>query len=172
MQAQPNFNFRGIKLTDGMHQATEKILCNRCFHPVCDNYAAMSCVDFTPALKFKPPLRGFDNENFNSFRIGTAWAKRLAPGSLVAIVNSKTNETFGHAEVIEVHTGEKSEMAKLHGEFNHTMLALNVHDNIVEMMLKRLKTTSGSMIYNSNDHVSVIYMRMMTNGKKEKNLGA
>ena len=100
MQAQQlNYNFRGIILTDGVHQAN-KSLCERCHHPICSSYTAFSCKDFTPALKFKPPLLGFDQAKFNTFRMGTAWAKRLEVGSLVAIINAKTDEVFGYANLM------------------------------------------------------------------------
>lgn len=156
MQAQLNYNFRGITITDGIHSAN-KSLCDRCFHPVCSDYSTLSCQDFTPALKFKA-LIGFDNERFNTFRIGAAWSKRLKPDSLVAIVNAKTDELFAHCRVTEVYCGNKVQMADLHGYFNHSMLALNITDNIAFHMLKRLKNSSGSMIYNSSDTVSVIYL--------------
>jgi hypothetical protein len=90
--------------------------------------------------------------------MGEAWSKRLKPGSLVAIVNAKTDEVFTHCRVTEVYFGEKMQMAELHGYFNHSMLALNMTDNIATQMLKRLKSSSGSMIYNSSDTVSVIYL--------------
>jgi len=158
---QTQFSYRDIKLTEDTYQASKSILCSRCNHPVCADFAAMQCKDFTPSLKFKPPLRGFDNKRFNTFRCGEAWAKRLQKGSMVAIISLKTNNVLGHAYVTEVHCGKKQEMAELHGMNNHTMLALNIVDNIAETMLKRLKNTSGAMIYNSSDNVSVIYMEMI-----------
>lgn len=159
---QTRFSYRDIKLANDTYTATKSILCNRCNHPACTDFAAMQCADFTPSLKFKPPLRGFDNVRFNTFRCGEAWAKRLQKGSIVAIVDAKTDDILGHAYVTEVHFGNKLQMAELHGKYNHTMQALNIVDNIAETMLKRLKSTSGSMIYNGSDNVSVIYLEMIS----------
>lgn len=154
----PSFNFRGIKL-DGSHfVATDRVLCERCHHPVCSDYAALRCEDYSSALKFKPPLRGFDKPSFNTFRLGGAWAKRLRVGSIVALIDSKTDSAFAHARVTDVKVGNKHEMARLYGKDNHTMQALNVTTDIEEAMLKRLKATSGSMIYNSTDTATVIYL--------------
>lgn len=166
---QTQFSYRDITLNNNVYKANKSVLCDRCNHPVCANFATMQCEDFTPSLKFKPPLRGFDQPRFNTFRCGEAWSKRLQKGSMVAIVNAKTNAVEGHAYVTEVHFGNKQQMAELHGKFNHSMLALNIVDNIAETMLKRLKNSSGSMIYNSSDNVSVIYMEMIHD--KEKYMG-
>lgn len=156
MQARLNYNFRGIAIVDGIHSAN-KSLCDRCFHPICSDYSTLTCQDFTPALKFKA-LIGFDNERFNTFRVGAAWSKRLKVGSLVAIVNAKTDEVFTHCRVTEVYFGEKMQMAEIHGKFNHSIQTLNITDNIATQMLKRLKNSSGTMIYNSSSTVSVIYL--------------
>lgn len=163
---QTQFSYRDINLSNNIYIATKNTLCSRCKHPACADFAAMQCEDFTPSLKFKPPLRGFDQIRFNTFRCGKAWSRRLQKGSLIAIVNSKTDEIFCHAYVTEIYFGEKHQMADLHGKFNHTMLSLNVVDNIVETMLKRLKSTSGSMIYNSSESVSVIYLKVIDEKNK------
>ncbi|MGZ8172965.1 MAG: hypothetical protein ACXWT0_03830 [Methylobacter sp.] len=162
MQINPSYNYRDITLNSGVYQAAKEVLCSRCIHPVCADFAALRCHDFTPALKFKPPLRGFDNATFNTFRCGVAWSKRVTPGSLVALVNAKTDEAFGYAKVTAAHVGEKRSMAELHGEFNHSIQALEIKTNIADVMLKRLKNSSGSMIYNNNDKVTVIYLERLT----------
>jgi len=159
LQTQPNYNFRGIELIDGIYQSKSS-LCDRCFHPVCSGYTATSCKDYTLALKFKSP-KGFDLENVNTFRLGKAWFKRLGKGSLVAVINSKTNTVFKYAYVTEVYFGNKQEMAELYGKDNHTMRYRNVTDNIATEMLKRLKSSSGSMIYNNTDTASVIYLEVL-----------
>lgn len=161
MHTEFSYNYRDIVLDHDTYQAKKSILCTRCRHPCCSDYAALRCNDFTPSLKFKPPLLGFDNAVFNTFRCGEAWSKRLKPGSLVAIVNSKTDEVFAHARVTAVHVGEKHEMAEAHGEFNHSIQALKIKDKIAQMMLKRLKNSSGSLIYNNNENVTVIYLEML-----------
>lgn len=153
-------NYRGITLNEGTYQAAKEVLCGKCLHPVCQDFAAMRCEDFTPALKFKPPMRGFEFETFNTFRIGDAWSKRLKPGSLIAIVNARTNEVFGHAEVTAVYVGDKREMADRHGQFNHNIQALEIRDNIAQTMLKRLKNSSGSRVYDGSEQVTVIYLRL------------
>ena len=168
---QTQLSYRDITLSDNTYTATKRVLCDRCDHPVCSNFAAMQCADFTPRLNFKAPLMGFDFPRFNTFRCGTAWVKRLQKGSLVAIFNTKTYTVVGHAYVTEVHFGNKQRMAELHGLFNHSMLALEIVDNIAETMLKRLKNSSGSMIYNSSDDVSVIYLEMLDGNEKEKHMG-
>lgn len=155
--AQHSFNFRGIKIVDGSYQS-KKSLCDRCFHPVCSDFAATDCKDMTFALKFNRPLRGFDLPLFNTFRIGEAWSKRLMPGSIVALVDSETDKPFSYAKVISVHCGGKESMARLYGQFNHNIQALKIVDNIATVMLNRLKNASGTLIYNNSDKATVVFL--------------
>lgn len=161
MSTLPSLNNRGITLIDGVSYS-QKSLCVRCHHPICSNYATLSCKDFTPALTFKYPIKGIENEIFNTFRIGKAWSKRVSAGSLVCLVETKNNTVVTHCKVLSVYVGEKLEMAKRYGKDNHTMQSMNLShesDDIIAIsMLERLRKTSGNMIYNSSDYVTVIYL--------------
>lgn len=161
MPTHPSLNNRGITLIDDISYS-KRSLCVRCHHPVCSNYATLSCKDFIPAITFKYPIKGIDNDVFNTFRIGEAWFKRVKEGSLVALVEVKENTIVGYCKVLSVYVGGKLEMAKLYGKDNHTMQSMNLshesNDIIALSMLDRLRKTNGKMIYDSSDFVTVIYL--------------
>lgn len=165
-QVTPIVDYRGIHLKDGDFLSNTKILCNHCANPVCDDYAAKSCSEFTPTLKFKRTI-GFEGE-FNTFRIGRAWSKRVTEGMTVALMSAKDSRIVGYADVTRVYAGKKEALAEMFGKDNHCARALNITEDVPATMLRRLKNASGTMIYNSNPDATIIYMRMIKDAQNEE----
>lgn len=153
-------SYRGIELKQGLFVSKTKTLCDSCANPCCSDFAAKECRDFVPVIKFRPPIRGFSGR-FNTFRMGNVWAKRASPGVIMGLANAKTEEIFGYAKVTEVHTGPKQDLAKLFALDNHNIRALEITENVAEVMLRRLKNSSGTRAYNATDVATVIYMEMI-----------
>ena len=153
-------SYKGITI-NGSNFESKTSLCEKCLHPACHDYATLSCSDFTPALSFKTPLIGFNNELFNTFRIGKSWSKRLVRGAMVAITDCKTGDVIHYAIATGIYVGEKEEMLEKHGRFNHSILALNISDNIAFVLSERLKRTYGKMIYNSTGYLTAIYLKVI-----------
>jgi hypothetical protein len=107
-------------------------------------------------IEFSPPMSGLDGE-FNTFRLGIAWSKRLMPGDLVCLMNKKEFLLMGHAEVTAVHVGKLSDMSALHARRNHNQLGLppdGAGERLIANMIKRYGP--HKCLYDSK--VTVIYM--------------
>lgn len=146
----------GIHLNaDGVFVSNTKILCEQCANSFCENYAAKYCKDFTPTIPFIKGAKGLEGE-FNTFRLGTAWSKRLKPGMIVAL--SVNNEHHSFARVKSVISGDKVEMAEKYGKDNHSIKHSGITENFGEAMLKRIKNTCGTRSFNNYDTATVIYL--------------
>lgn len=150
-------NLRGVTLTRETYTSKGEVLCSRCQNIICENYAAQICREFVPPIKFSKSAKGLDLPRFNTFRIGEAWHKRLYVGKQVALV--KEDEIVSMAIVEALHIGEKEEMAENFAHENHSIIALDVKENIPEVMLKRLRNTSGKLFYDMSKLITVIYLR-------------
>jgi len=162
----PIVDYRGIHSKDGAFYSKTKTLCNHCANPICDEFAAQLCGEFVPTIKFTS-LKGIEGE-FNTFRIGDAWSRRVSEGMTVALMNSKKNVIMCFAEVTSVFVGDKFALADMFSQDNHSIKALDVIDDVPEKMLKRLKNASGTMIYNANERATVIYLKVIDYAKNEK----
>jgi hypothetical protein len=76
----------------------------------------------TYVIDFVPPLEGMGGE-FNTIRLGQAWAKRIKEGDKVFLMDNKERRIFGVAVVTGLHLGTLEEICKQHGIFNHTAIA-------------------------------------------------
>lgn len=112
-------------------------------------------------IKFKPPIRGLTEQKTNTFRVGLGWFKRLKVGDKVNLLNTKTLEVFAIAIVAEIDSGEKQMMAEMHGEFNHSIQSLQIKDNIAAVILRRLKSSSGTRAFDGTKYITVIYLEQI-----------
>jgi hypothetical protein len=160
-----------------LEEARGKVLCDHCgFRNATAGYSACitrarllensqegvkllirTCPDFQPLLTFRPPLRGFEDD-FNTFRLGTAWYYRIGPGVKAALVDTSTNAIFAKAEVVDVVTGPLAEMCEEHAQYNHAMLHLNP-DEAAEKMRKLIRQSYGMVEVDESSEVTVIYLR-------------
>ena len=159
MPTKPIANMRRVQFVedeDSRYYASKAELCAYCGAlPTCSlrkskqqqwrGLLQKACEAFLPILAFSQP-KGLERE-FNTFRMGTAWAKRLVPGSLVALMDTKRDEIIGQAKVTALFTGDKREMAKAYGEDNHILLSRGIKGLEAEAaMLKVLRNTFGKLI--------------------------
>jgi hypothetical protein len=107
-------------------------------------------------IEFSPPMSGLEGE-FNTFRLGVAWSKRLAPGDTVCLMNKKEFSLMGYAEVKAVHVGKLSDMSALHARRNHNQLGLP-SDGAGERLIANMIRRYGPHKVNHTVKVTVIYM--------------
>lgn len=126
-----NTNLRYLKVREGAYCMSN--LCESCGNnQSCSirSQANLICTDYQPALPFKS-FAGTET-SFNTFRLGAAWSKRVQPGQLVGLINSRL-EKEGEARVTAVHCGDKLRMLELHAARNHLMLAKPHSDPAIEL---------------------------------------
>lgn len=90
-------------------------------------------------VEFAPPMSGLEGE-FNTFRLGGAWAKRVQPGDRVMLMDKKASALLGYAEIVAVNVGKLSEMGAMHGFRNHNqkhLPAAGAGERVVAAMIKR-----------------------------------
>lgn len=108
-------------------------------------------------LEFEPPLQGFDGE-FNTFRLGWAWAKRVKRGRHVLLMNSKTKEVFGRARVLNIWTGTLLDLATMMASRNHNQLGKAPSEATSDLM-GRMRDRYGPHIARDDKRCTVILMR-------------
>ena len=151
------------------HYSSKRLLCDHCGRQSrCPDEAGnrdrwtqiKTCDAFMPVLAFKPPHVGMETE-FNTFRMGPAWTKRVAPGSLVGLLDTQTQSVFAQATVQRVIAGQREEMAHAHGYMNHLEISHGSSDRAesAERTLKALRRLYGNLIYTNNPSVTVIYLK-------------
>lgn len=116
-------------------------------------------------LEFSPPMTGFETF-FNTFRLGIAWSKRLAPGMKVLLVDKKNHTAFGIAEVINIKTGKLGELAPIHAYMNHNQLHTSRAEaprRLIEGSIKRY----GPHKCNENKLFTVIYLKRIVSEQEE-----
>lgn len=69
-------------------------------------------------IPFGYPRRGLTGR-FATFRLGRAWAERVAPGDTVELVDARTQRPLKRATVLSVHQGTLDAMASLHAAHAH-----------------------------------------------------
>lgn len=117
--------------------------------------AVTRCESYMAIIEFRDPA-GLELE-FNTFRLGAAWAKRVAPGDVVALKQTG-GEIFGTAEVIVTHVGHFPEMNHKHGVDNHLAIAAEVEGKPFDLA-KVLTESYGGHRFNIDSTVSVIELR-------------
>ena len=110
------------------------------------------------AIEFAPPCAGVDDPGeFNTFRLGGAWAGRIYKDARVFLFNSKTHEVFGYAKVKRVLVGKLGDMATLHAHLNHNQLgqdASGAPQRLKDALFRRY----GPKALDENRTVTVIYL--------------
>lgn len=115
-------------------------------------------------IEFSPPMSGFDNE-FNTFRVGVKWSKRLKVGDVVGLIDTKESKLFGIAEVVGIHQGKLRQVAEQHACRNHNQLGLDpagAADRLIANMFKRY----GPRIINDDKQTTVIELRRLKSWQK------
>ena len=153
------------------------MICDNCAREKCriynymnrqisDGYSmkVMECESFIPALGFSV-LDGLDLPYWNTIRVGGAWANRLLPKHVVAIIDTKNSKVVGHARVESTHAGTLSQMVEKHARMNHAMKhevmhgkTLPVDSEIQARMMRILKNANGTNIAAPDRQASVIYL--------------
>ena len=108
-------------------------------------------------IGFAPPVTGVEND-FNTLRLGAAFASRLSVGQEVFLLNEKTKVVFGRATVMRVEIGKLKELCDEHGQFNHTELA-NPSEGSGLRLLTLLQRIYGPHIALPAKKSCVIYLR-------------
>ena len=73
-------------------------------------------------LDFIPPVVGIERE-FNTIRLGMAWAKKLQPGDHVYLMDNKERRIIGLAEVTALDVDTLVNICQKHGHLNHTQIS-------------------------------------------------
>lgn len=108
---------------------------------------------------FIPPVLGVDGE-FNTFRIGSFYAKNLVPGEEVLLMNEKEKLVFGTAVVEWIDEGSLGEMCLIHGHKNHSQSVDPLGPNSApERLFKKLQRIYGPHIATVNKKATVVYLR-------------
>lgn len=111
-----------------------------------------------PVVGFIPPIVGCDGE-FNTFRLGQAFAKRLQPGGMVYLMDEKIKVVFGRAIVVDCHMGQLKQMCLLHGAKNHTEVGKPDAEASPDRLFAYIQKIYGPHIATEAKKCAVIYMR-------------
>lgn len=125
--------------------------------------SVLSCKSYIPTFDFRDDagLEGM----FNTFRLGGAWAERVAPGTLVNL--RRTDGThIGEAEVIATHVGLFEEMNAKFGFDNHLAIDAEVRGEEFDLE-KVMRECYGGHRFSAGSLVSVIELKRI-NGVTEK----
>jgi hypothetical protein len=110
-------------------------------------------------FRFVPPIIGM-NEEFNTFRKGSALAAKVAVEDVVTLHDSRAKIDFGLAVVLSVETGVAQEMLRLHAHRNHTEIANSDVEGAPERLLKTLQRIyRGAKYFSPETTVTVVYLR-------------
>ena len=96
-------------------------------------------------IGFVPPVLGIDGE-FNTFRLGSFYAKRLNVGDRVVLLDLKVKQVIGIACVTGIELGQLHEMCVLHGAENHVNVGVGDAENAPERLFKILQKLNGPHI--------------------------
>lgn len=108
-------------------------------------------------IEFAPPMSGLEGE-FNTFRLGGAWAKRTIPGERLLLIDKKQSAVLGWGLVSAVHVGTLTEMSALHGSRNHNQKGLDP-EGAGERVIAAMKKRYGPHKVNDNSKVTVIELK-------------
>ena len=110
-------------------------------------------------IGFIPPIVGVDNE-FNTFRLGGFYQKRLSIGSQVYLLNEKEKMIFGRAHVENIDVGALGEMLLIHAHKNHTEIG-NDSNTAPERLHETIRRIYGPHIATLTKKTTVIFMKRL-----------
>lgn len=153
-----NSNLRHLKVVDAEFYHMKSGLCDACGN--CQSCSIKGekvqvCTDYQPVIPFKK-LDGM-NDEFNTFRLGSAWSRRVKPGQSIGLLN-REGLKVGEAIVKAVHCGDKDEMLKEHAQHNHLMIA-EPHEKPASELKRRIRNMYGPNYLANADSFSVIYLK-------------
>lgn len=108
-------------------------------------------------IGFVAPIIGTEDE-FNTFRLGSFYAKRLSPGDEVLLLDEKEKMVFGRARVQSIYAGGLDEMCAIHAHKNHTELA-NDSGTAPERLSEAIRKIYGPHIATIHKKTTVIYLK-------------
>lgn len=109
-------------------------------------------------IEFAPPMLGLEG-NFNTFRLGGTWAKRLTTGDKVLLMNKPQAAIFATAVVERVLVGKLCDLAPEHAAMNHNQKGIDVAE-APERLISAMKKRYGPHRCSDNSRCSVIYLRV------------
>lgn len=113
-------------------------------------------------INFVAPVVGVGSD-FNTFRVGSFYAKRLLPGETVFLLNEKERIVFGKAKVVSVEVGPLGEMCLIHAHKNHTELD-NEPATAPERLNDTLRKIYGPHIAKLTSKTTVVYLKRINDG--------
>lgn len=171
----PNVNMRRVKFMDGVYtidtaaqRKDETRLCDHCGAlNECKIWPSIkrverkgvslrlsSCDHYLPILSFRKPLLGLEAE-FNTFRLGKAWAGRVQIGRQVTLMNVEDNTIIGQATVQKVAVDKIPNALKDHAAFNHMTLGEKEPEKKLREIVRGIY---GKHLVTDDRLVSVIYL--------------
>jgi len=114
-------------------------------------------MDKTYVLGFIPPISGVESE-FNTFRLGSAYTKRLKEGDQVFLMNEKEKAVFGRAVVVSIENAPLNELCVMHGSKNHTQIGQEAI-TAPERLFHLLTRIYGPHIAKPDKKATAIYLR-------------
>jgi len=121
-----------------------------------------NCEKYIPCIGFMPPLMGMERQ-FNTLRVGKGWYERLRQGDRVALVNTRTAEVEGYAEVTRLYHGSYRDMLGKHATYNHVAFMREPGQSSVEYVDSVLKKANGHFLSESST-LTAIYLRRLEHG--------
>lgn len=109
-------------------------------------------------LEFAPPAQGLEG-NFNTFRLGRAWSKKLNKGDVALLIKKPELFVLAEARVTKVLVGRLREMATLYAHENHNQ-RLGDREGAAERLIESMKRRYGPHMVDDNRFVTVIYLRV------------
>lgn len=170
----PDMKF--VKLLDGRHtiepanvRHSDRSLCNLCgIGASCKPRASLarlqgandlvvgvkSCGDFRLTLTFRSNV-GMEQE-FNTMRLGPAWARRVEVGKLVNL-RTTSGEKVGVAKVVSKHVEDFEEALRKHAHMNHVAVGMKAA-KARETVRRELVNANGKNFIARAGVLSVIYL--------------
>lgn len=111
----------------------------------------------TYVIDFAPPMSGIEGE-FNTFRLGPAWSKRLTSGEEVLLLDKKQCAVMGKAVITAIYVGTLRDMSALHARRNHNQQGLDPEGACERLMTNMIKRY-GPHKLRETTRVTVIEMR-------------
>lgn len=128
-----------------------------------NNFASRFSIVIDDCSEYVPPIKFLDltgtSSRFNTFRLGKAWAGRVRNGTVIGMVDERS-EVIGHARVEGLHVVTKKQAYKKYAKDNHIFVDQDISraraGREMESLLPKLY---GPLFVNNNSHITVIKLR-------------